>query len=324
MSFRFREEVEPGHDCLAALSALAPDNPFYTPEHAEFRRRQGDTPVLLALENDGVLAGGATAFMRSGRMSRSLEIPSRPLTADDAVFWDGLRRFCDRSRVTALAVNSFASPPGLAPSKGLGREIERRARREFILDLTGDTPLRKMRKGHAYEVKRGEKAGLALRRTIDPAAAETHVSLMNASMQRRLDRGEDVGLTSQIASFRNLLQSGAAALYQAWLGETAVSSNMILLAPLSGYNHTQGTHPDGMNCGAAHFLIRETALALKSEGKSLFNLGGTDQLGGGLERFKTGFGADTASVDADAAAFSLGGRMRRIALAAQYFFGRAS
>jgi lipid II:glycine glycyltransferase (peptidoglycan interpeptide bridge formation enzyme) len=125
-----------------------------------------------------------------------------------------------------------------------------------------------------------------------------------------------VSLTSQIGAFRALLETGAAALFQAIQGGSVLSSNMILLAPQAGYNHTQGTHPDGMACGAAHFLLREIALHLKAEGKRYFNLGGTDQLEGGLERFKTGFSADTLVVAVDAAEFRLGGAMRKLSLAA--------
>jgi len=60
------------------------------------------------------------------------------------------------------------------------------------------------------------------------------------------------------------------------LASQAVSSNLILIAEKDGYNHTQGTSPEGMDCGAAHFLIHGIARALRQEGREVLNLGGTD------------------------------------------------
>ena len=69
------------------------------------------------------------------------------------------------------------------------------------------------------------------------------------------------------------------------------------MAPEAGYNHTQGTSHEGMDVGAAHWLIRHTAEALLADGKRIFNLGGTDQIDSGLERFKSGFGLSTSRIE---------------------------
>ncbi|MEE8529536.1 MAG: hypothetical protein V3S35_02060, partial [Nitrosomonadaceae bacterium] len=59
-----------------------------------------------------------------------------------------------------------------------------------------------------------------------------------------------------------LIESGAGEIFQAVLASQVVSSNLILMAEKAGYNHTQGTSPEGMDCGAAHFLIHGIACAL--------------------------------------------------------------
>jgi len=41
----------------------------------------------------------------------------------------------------------------------------------------------------------------------------------------------------------------------------------MLIAKKAEYSHTQGTIPEDMDCGAAHFLIHGIACTLRQEGK---------------------------------------------------------
>ncbi len=102
-----------------------------------------------------------------------------------------------------------------------------------------------------------------------------------------------------------LIGSGAGEIFQAVLASQVVSSNLILIAEKAGYNHTQGTSPEGMDCGAAHFLIHGIARALRQEGKEVLNLGGTDDPNpeSGLVKFKTGFGVTTEKIELETARF---------------------
>lgn len=285
------------------IATLNPANPFYTPEYFAFRRTQGFTPWIL-------INGGAArsdvycpAFMKTGRMRCSLEIPSVPDLPADAPFWKGVMDFCRLKGVSDLSVNSFCSEGGVIPP--LRHEESRKARWEYVLNLSRSDVLKKMSKGHAYRVKRAKKMGVEMQRVRNRQAVDAHARLISASMQRRQERGENVTTTAPVESLHQLVDSGAAEIFQAVLDDQVVSSNFILLSEKAGYSHTQGTSPEGMDCGAAHFLIHEIACALRDEGKEVFNLGGTDDPNpeSGLVKFKTGFGTATERISLEAARF---------------------
>jgi lipid II:glycine glycyltransferase (peptidoglycan interpeptide bridge formation enzyme) len=211
--------------------------------------------------------------------------------------------FCHLKGVSDLSVNSFCSEGGVIPP--LHHEESRKARWEYVLKLSHSDFLKKMSKGHAYRVKRAKKMGVEMQRVRNRQAADAHARLISASMQRRQERGENVTTTAPVESLHHLVDSGAAEIFQAVLDGQVVSSNFILLAEKAGYSHTQGTSPEGMDCGAAHFLIHEIACTLRDEGKEAFNLGGTDDPDpeSGLVKFKTGFGTATERINLEAARF---------------------
>jgi GNAT acetyltransferase-like protein len=318
----FGIEFDPAVGRLCELSRLDPANPFYTPEYAAYRRQQGERALLIRLADGERIVHGCTGFLRSGRLSCSLDIPSRPALPEalNDDFWLGLRAFCRSQSITLAQVCSFASKAGAIPR--FNGEASRKLRWEFVIELAAPAGLVGTRKGHAYEIKRGRQAGLQLRRTRDPQALLRHVELMNASMERRRGRGEAVGVVEQGRGYGALLATGAAELFQAVAKDDVVSSNMILLAPGGGYNHTQGTSAAGMECGAAHFLLSETAASLLADGRNTLNLGGTDQAGGGLERFKSGFSKATQRIELEAASFQFGGRAGALWGAAKRLFAR--
>jgi hypothetical protein len=93
------------------------------------------------------------------------------------------------------------------------------------------------------------------------------------------------------AVYQAILQAGAGTLYQAVIGDQVLSSALVLKAARGAYYQSSGTSPDGMACGASHFLVCEIARTLRDEGMELFNLGGADPQNRGLWEFKSGFGA---------------------------------
>lgn len=230
----------------------------------------------------------------------------------DEPFWQGLATFCRQQGVSDLSVNSFGSQGGVIPK--LDHEKSRKSRWEYVLDLKHPDSLKKMRKGHAYSIKRARKLGLEIRRARDLKAVESHARLIGVSMQRRKNRGEDVTTSVETSDLFRLIESGAGEVFQAIRVGQVVSSNVILMADKAGYNHTQGTSPEGMDCGAAHFLIHEIAGILRDEGKEKFNLGGTDDPNPelGLVKFKTGFGLGTSMRELEAARFEMGGVADRL------------
>jgi hypothetical protein len=294
------------------MAAANPLNPFYTPGYAAYRRSQGFICWIMMNEAAAGPDIYCPAFMKTGRLRRLLEVPSVPEAPLDRSFWQGLLDFCRQQGVSDMSLNSFCSSSGAVPQ--LSHERSRKARWEYVLDLKHPDALVKMRKGHAYSIKRARKLGVEIRRASDHPAVEAHVRLIGDSMQRRKDRGEDVTTSVEMADFLRLTESGAGEIFQAVLDGKVVSSNVILMSEKAGYNHTQGTSPEGMDCGAAHYLIHGIASTLRNEGKEIFNLGGTDDPNpdSGLSKFKTGFGTATEIHAMEAARFEVGSPIHRL------------
>ncbi len=290
---------------VSEIATLHPTNPFYTSQYISFRRTQGFTPCILISDHSQSKIC-CPAFMKTGRLRCSLEIPSMLHLSADEPFWQGLMDFCRQKGVSDLSINSFSSQGGVIPQ--LNHEKSRKARWEYVLDLKHPESLTKMRKGHSYSVKRARKMGIEMRRVRDLEGVTAHARLIGISMQRRKDRGENVTTSVEMNNLLRLTESGAGEIFQAVLSGQVVSSNIILMAEKAGYNHTQGSSPQGMECGAAHFLIHEIACVLRNEGKEIFNLGGTDDPDpeSCLRKFQTGFGPVTNTIELEAATFEPG------------------
>ena len=273
-------------------------NPFYTSEYIAYRSAQGYIPWILTNDTHEQSKLYCLAFMKSGRLRRSLEIPSMPDISEDNPFWQALMDFCRKKGISDLSVNSFGSQGGLIPV--LPREQNRKTRWEYIIDLKTPDIIKKMSKLHVRKIKRAQKFSVKMRRMSNQQAVEAHAQLISLSMQRRKDRGEQVTTAVPMENISRLINAGAGEVFQAVLADKVISSNLILLAEKAGYNHSGGTSPEGMDCGASHFLFYEIACALRDEGMEILNLGGTDDPdpNSGLVRFKTGFGAEKIKLEA--------------------------
>lgn len=276
-------------DIVAAIERLYPENPFATNAYFESRRRLWYEGYVLGVEgSSGALVQGCGAFLRTGRLNKTLEIISSPKGEGNESFWPGVRDFCRKHGVTQLELETYASPPGTdAPL--LSPRGERRERCELILDLTSD-PTAQLSSNHRRNVKKGQKSGLTMLRARSADAAAAHEALIGESMSRRRLRGESVPDEHARSETEALLASGAGELFQAVRGETVVSSVLVLSASEGAYYQSAGTSPEGMEMGASHFLIHGIALELKAGGARSFNLGGADA-NSTLQRFKEGFGA---------------------------------
>ncbi|MEP6834595.1 MAG: GNAT family N-acetyltransferase [Gemmatimonas sp.] len=273
---------------VGELSALDPTNCFATASYFDARKRTGDKTFLLSLRSsDNELRCGCGAFLRVGRFNRSLGIASLPKLDAANPFWNGLRGFCREHKVTLLELGTFGSPSGVEIPE-IGERFTTRPRMEFVVDLRTDLPSI-LGSNHKRNVKRGAKSGLVVQRTRSAEGTAKHHELMNLSLNRRRERGEDVPdeVSPDIAAF---LEAKAGELFQA-VSENVVLSSVLVLRSRSGaYYQTAGTSAEGMAAGASHFLIHNIALALRAEGVEVFNLGGGDEAST-LARFKEGFGA---------------------------------
>ena len=306
MTVEFIARLNPSEALCAELMAQFPTNPFYTQSYVEAQRSLGFAPWTFIVREKDRIKTGCTAFMKTGRLSRSLEITSFPMLDNQDFFWDLLIRFCKKRGVTHLKVETFASPVAKIPSEN--GEAGRRKRSEFLLELQKPDLRGKISKNHARNIKRGLKAGLHVQRAKDRKACQAHSELIAASMTRRGSRGEKVSEMVPEGPFGAYTLSGAGELFQAFLGKTVLSSVLVLLAEKGAYYHSAGNSPEGMALGASHFLIEEIANILKDQSFQVFNLGGSDHSNPGLSRFKAGFGARV--VDLEEVDFFLCSRIR--------------
>jgi hypothetical protein len=282
------------------LNEAAPNLPFFTPEYARARQQLGDQPLSLEQGPEVCLA-----FLRSGRITSSLEITSLPFTPSDA-FLAGLIGFCRARRVYETALNTFGSPALTIPQ--LPHEIQRRPRTEFVLNLTVPAGQWKIGDTHRRLVRRAEKNGVTVRR-VRAEGLEAHLSMCRHSMARRQERGEIVRSIADSAEVPSLVMSGAGELFQAVRDDAVLSSMLIIRSPSSAYYHSAGTSEAGMETGASHFLVHSAARALQSEDVNLFNLGGADAESSGLRAFKSRFG--TFAVETEAVSAVLCGSLHR-------------
>lgn len=284
-----------------------PDNPFLVARYLRAQRALGQRGWLLAVEIDGVVQGAALCFLKSGRIRRSLSIPSSPLVAAESLFWPGLDAFCRERGITDLEISTFATPESVIPR--MRGESERIRRTEYALPLVGVDLWAGVSKGHRHRINRGRKNGLTVRRDSSAAAIDAHVALHVASMDRRKSRGEDVSLEFERSTSAALVAAGAGELYQAMLGDHVASSLLVLRSRTGAYSESSGTSREGMNVGASHFLWFESATLLQAEGTEMFYLGGARAHEEGLRTYKSGLGA--TPIDTDSVTAYVGGRLRR-------------
>jgi Acetyltransferase (GNAT) domain len=271
------------------LQESSPQNPFLTAAYADARRRLGESLVMLGSGSDL-----CPAYLRRGRVSSALEIPSLPFAPSNS-FLTAVANVCRERRIYETTFNTFASPALTVP--GLPREIERRARTEFLLDLSTPPDQWKISETHRRHIRRAQKNAVAIRRGRADGLLD-HLTLCQASMARREERGEDVPSVTDNSEARSLVESGAAELFQAVRDELVLSSMLVIRARAGAYYHSAGTRPEGMEVGASHFLLHSVARTLQEEGARVFNLGGAGPDMQGLRAFKSRFG--TVPVETEA------------------------
>lgn len=303
----FFAEPAPSPATLGALTALAPANPFVTPAYLKSREALGRQSWILGLKSQEMITAGCAAFLKPHPLAPSLHVPSAPLLSgsDARLFWKGLVHFCTKTGVWSLSVNTSASSGSIPVLTG---EVSRRSRYEYRLDLKESDLRKRVSAHHRRNIKRAQRAGVALDRTSSEEACREHVGLLKASMERRRKRGEDVR-NSDADKILPYLRECAGELFRAVAHGKVLSSILVLMAPQGGYYQSAGTSSEGMACGASHFLVYQIAKTLQAENKERFNLGGAQLENQGLRQFKAGFGAESAALEA--AEIVLGGKMRK-------------
>jgi hypothetical protein len=294
------------------MAALSPTNPFVTPAYVASRRGFGGEPWVIGVEEQGRLSAACLAYMRTGHLTRSLEIISLPEWPRPDSFWPELLAFCRKHRVDGLHVHSYGSTTAVIPR--LAGERTRTDRCEYVLDLYEGDLAAGLSGDHRRNVARARKNGLTVRRAADREACEAHTTMLVASMDRRQHRGESVPVDIPHEEFVATTTTGAGELFQAIHDDEVVSSVLLLRAAHGAYSQTMGTNTTGMKLGGARLVIVEAARMLKEEGVKILNLGGVSEDNPGLREFKLGFGA--RALNLQAAEFCFATSLKRSMIAA--------
>jgi hypothetical protein len=282
------------------LQECAPNNPFLTAEYALSRRQLGDTPLMLEHCQEACLA-----FLRRGRVTSALEIPSLPFRPSSA-FVSGLIDLCRDRRIYDTALNTFGSPALSIPK--LPHELERRARTEFVMDLAVPASEWKTGETHRRYIRRAERSAVRVRR-VRMEGLEDHLSMCRQSMSRRQIRGEAVMSVADSPEVPSIVLNRAGELFQAVREDAVLSSMLVVMSRTGAYYQSAGTSPEGMEIGASHFLVHSVARMLQEDGVKTFNLGGAEIENPGLRAFKSRFGA--APVETEAVRAVLCGAVHR-------------
>ena len=252
--------------------------------------------VFKVSHGNQTLAFGA-ARESSRLFARRLVLPLLPVFIEKSekvtnCFWTGLQEYCQKRRVFQLDLNAFNSFPIEVPNVGTMVQITKR--KEYILDLRQIKKYGKkgLSSNHRRNITKGERADLSCHMKYDFEACQDHVQMIMHSMRRRQNRGQSVYYEPSAEKSFAYVQCGAGFIMQAKRDNSLVSSLMILKSSRQAYYISGGTSPEGMQIGAAHFLMWKVIKHLSATGVSTLNLGGVSEKDTpGLERFKAGFGS---------------------------------
>jgi Acetyltransferase (GNAT) domain len=299
VNLQFRSAPAPPVPLVERIAACDPTNPFYTPEYVSACESPGEQACFVGLCSGEEVVSGCIGFLSGSFLHRSFTIRSLPSLPSPQTFWRGLLELCRALKVWHLQIDTYASSAGDIPR--LPGELTRRTRLEHVLDLERKDVLDGLSSQHRRNISRAVKAGLCIHRTREGSAGAQHLELMNASLERRAKRGEEVKFSQQHAWLLALLTSRSGELFQAVYAAKILSSILILRSSQGAYYQSAGTVPEGMQLGASPFWCHALPRILKEEGARVFNLGGASADNPGLRRFKAGFG--TREVALQAASF---------------------
>jgi RimJ/RimL family protein N-acetyltransferase len=289
------------------LETLDATNPLLSRKYADAMQICGFAPCILGLEAEGKLVSACYGEIRHGRFVRSLAISSLPATSN--LFWSGLLNACQKAKISCLEIESYGSAHTDIPS--WPGEMNRRVRCEWIIDLPGRDLFSDLSAHHRRKVRQATREQVEIRRVRSHDAIQGHLSVIGASMARRQRRGERVPSEVDGTSIVAFLDMGLGELFQAVRNGKVCSSILVLRAPRGGYLQSAGSSPEGMKCGASHFLVHHICRMLQNDGAHAFNLGGAlphTSLG----KYKARFGARPVLLEA--ASFWLGHPLKKKAL----------
>jgi hypothetical protein len=158
-----------------------------------------------------------------------------------------------------------------------------------------------------YEVRKSERRGVEVEAAEDPDDWRAFGDLYRITMRRRGARDWYFFPQAFLEDTRRLLGLGVTLLVARREG-SLVGGSLFLEGFGKGHYHLSGTSPEASGLGVSNRLIVEGARRCEGHGCATFHLGGGQQPGDGLSRFKASFSPlrtvwDKASVVIDPQAY---------------------
>ena len=295
MSPVFHAEPSPSRATQEVLAALSPTNPFCSPAYGDAMHALGWKPWALTVLDGGAIVAGCFAFMRSGLLYRTVEVPSlpSPLRPHEKTWWSGLLKFCKHQGVRSLTVSGYGSsnvsiPPAVTTAIS--------SRREYVVDLETSDLEERFWERHRALIAQARDACIAVRCAQGLEASRRHVAMARKVgwTTEGLETTAPNSLTPSISEA--IVSKEAGMLLQAVQDGNLMASVLVLTARRGAYVHSIGITAEGVARGAPHLLIAHLAQDCRRRHMKSLNLGEADESNPWLETFNAGFGAHQRSV----------------------------
>jgi hypothetical protein len=229
----------------------------------------------------------ALAVVERGRLRSGLSITLLKPPPADADFWRALVTFAHRLAATSIQVEVVADVAGACIPTLVGEASRYEGEHLYVIDLQRQP--RQLSTNTKRNINKARKAGASLIALPNQEALAAHFRLTGASLGRRAERGEDVGMRASQECVRGFLDRGLGRLYQAGVEGEVMSSKFVFFHGKEAFYYDGGTSAVGMEGGLSHFLMFQIVEALREEGYQSLNLDLARAGNTGLMRYKEGF-----------------------------------
>lgn len=242
---------------------------------------------ILSLKTSNDYGLHALAVVERGRLRSGLSVTLSTPPPSGADFWRGLVSFAHSLAATSIQVEVVTDVTGAIIPTLEGETSRYEGERLYVIELQRQP--RQLSTNTKRNINKARKVGASLIALPTQEALAAHFRLTGASLGRRAERGEDVGMRASQECVRGFLARGLGRLYQAGVGSEVMSSKFVFFHGKEAFYYDGGTSAVGMEGGFSHFLMFEIAEVLREEGYQSLNLDLARAGNTGLMRYKEGF-----------------------------------
>lgn len=247
----------------------------------------GAAAWILSLRTCEGYALHALAVVERGRLRSGLSVTLSTPPPADAVFWRGLITFAHSQAATTIEVEVVAEVAGAIIPTLEGETSRYEGEHLYVIELQRQPS--RLSTNTKRNINKARKAGASLIALPTQEALAAHFRLTGASLGRRADRGEDVGMRASQECVRSFLARGLGTLFQAGIESEVMSSKFVFFHGKEAFYYDGGTSAVGMEGGLSHFLMFQIAEVLREKGYQSLNLDLARAGNTGLMRYKEGF-----------------------------------